>query len=239
MTKKGLNQNSKSIQKLIEIIEPDFIFNESPINRMKATNISKNITLNEKSEKLNALKEQINSIENCKLKDNSKNLTFGDGDIFSPIIIISEAPGYEEDKSGLTFQGEVGDLLKKMFLAINIELKNTYKTYSVNFRPPEDRKPTSQEIKRYSVFLKEHISIVDPKIIILLGGTAMEALTGSNNKITDERGKWREIILKNKSYPFIITFNPSYLLRYPEYKKYSWEDLKKIRQKIKDLKINI
>lgn len=239
MTKKGLNQNSKSIQKLIEIIEPDFIFNESPINRMKATNISKNITLNEKSEKLNALKEQINSIENCKLKDNSKNLTFGDGDIFSPIIIISEAPGYEEDRSGLTFQGEVGDLLKKMFLAINIELKNTYKTYSVNFRPPEDRKPTSQEIKRYSVFLKEHISIVDPKIIILLGGTAMEALTGSNNKITDERGKWKEIILKNKSYPFIITFNPSYLLRYPEYKKYSWEDLKKIRQKIKDLKINI
>ena len=239
MTKKGLNQNSKSIQKLIEIIEPDFIFNEIPINRMKATNISKNITLNEKSEKLNALKEQINSIENCKLKDNSKNLTFGDGDIFSPIIIISEAPGYEEDKSGLTFQGEVGDLLKKMFLAINIELKNTYKTYSVNFRPPEDRKPTSQEIKRYSVFLKEHISIVDPKIIILLGGTAMEALTGSNNKITDERGKWKEIILKNKSYPFIITFNPSYLLRYPEYKKYSWEDLKKIRQKIKDLKINI
>jgi len=239
MTKKGLNQNSKSIQKLIEIIEPDFIFNESPINRMKATSISKNITLNEKSEKLNALKEQINSIENCKLKDNSKNLTFGDGDIFSPIIIISEAPGYEEDRSGLTFQGKVGDLLKKMFLAINIELKNTYKTYSVNFRPPEDRKPTSQEIKRYSVFLKEHISIVDPKIIILLGGTAMEALTGSNNKITDERGKWKEIILKNKSYPFIITFNPSYLLRYPEYKKYSWEDLKKIRQKIKDLKINI
>ena len=239
MTKKGLNQNSKSIQKLIEIIEPDFIFNESPINRMKATNISKNITLNEKSEELNALKEQINSIENCKLKDNSKNLTFGDGDIFSPIIIISEAPGYEEDRSGLTFQGEVGDLLKKMFLAINIELKNTYKTYSVNFRPPEDRKPTSQEIKRYSVFLKEHISIIDPKIIILLGGTAMEALTGSNNKITNERGKWKEIILKNKSYPFIITFNPSYLLRYPEYKKYSWEDLKKIRQKIKDLKINI
>tara|TARA_B100000035_G_scaffold261639_1_gene232821 strand:- start:470 stop:1189 length:720 start_codon:yes stop_codon:yes gene_type:complete len=239
MTKKGLNQNSKSIQKLIEIIEPDFIFNESPINRMKAINISKNITLNEKSEKLNALKEQINSIENCKLKDNSKNLTFGDGDIFSPIIIISEAPGYEEDRSGLTFQGEVGDLLKKMFLAINIKLKNTYKTYSVNFRPPEDRKPTSQEIKRYSVFLKEHISIIDPKIIILLGGTAMEALTGSNDKITDERGKWKEIILKNKSYPFIITFNPSYLIRCPEYKKYSWEDLKKIRQKIKDLKINI
>ena len=65
----------------------------------------------------------------------------------------------------------------------------------------------------------------------------MESLTGTNRKIADERGKWKEIILKNKTYPFIITYNPSYLLRYPEYKKYSWEDLKNIKQKIKILKI--
>ena len=239
MTKKDLNQNSRYIEKLIKIIEPDFIFSDKPQNRIKTLNNSENIPTKEKDKKLNRLKEEINSIENCKLKINSKNLIFGDGNIFGSIMIIGEAPGYEEDTIGLTYQGEIGNLLKKMFLAININLKDIYKTYSVNFRPPDDRKPTSQEIKRYSVFLKEHISIIDPKIIILLGGTAMEALTGSNNKITDERGKWREIILKNKSYPFIITFNPSYLLRYPEYKKYSWEDLKKIRQKIKDLKINI
>ncbi len=237
MTKKALNQNSKSIQKMINIIEPDFNFSEKPLNRMKIKNISENDDLSQKSERLEELKKQINSIENCKIKINSKNLTFGDGNINSQIMIISETPGYEEDKSGLSFQGEVGDLLKKMFLAINIKLENIYKTYSVNFRPPEDRKPSSQEIKRYSVFLKEHISIIDPKIIILLGGTATEALTGSKNKITDERGKWKEIIIKNKSYLLLITFNPSYLLRYPEYKKHSWEDLKKIRQKIKDLKI--
>ena len=130
-------------------------------------------------------------------------------------------------------------LEKKMFLAININLESIYKTYSINFRPPDDRKPSSQEIKRYSVFLKEHISIIDPKIIILLGGTAMEALIGLNSKITDERGKWKEIILKNKSYPLLITYNPSYLLRYPEYKRQSWEDLKNIREQIKKLKIQI
>ena len=98
---------------------------------------------------------------------------------------------------------------------------------------------TTQEIKRYSIFLKEHISIIDPKIIILMGSTAMEAVTGLNDKITNERGKWNEIILKNKTYPIMITFSPSYLIRFPENKKFSWEDLKKIRQKIKDLNITI
>ena len=76
-----------------------------------------------------------------------------------------------------------------MLLAINIKRKDIYSTYSVNYRPPEDRKPNSQEIKRYSVFLKQHISIINPKIIILFGSTAMEAITGSNNKISNERGK--------------------------------------------------
>ena len=239
MTKRTLNQNSKSIQKLIDIIEPDFIFSEKPLNRMKTINISENVDYSQKLEKLEELKKQLNSIENCNLKINSKNLTIGDGDINSPLMVVGETPGYEEDKSGLTFQGEIGGLLKKMFSAININLESIYKTYSINFRPPDDRRPSSQEIKRYSVFLKEHISIIDPKIIILLGGTAMEALTGLNSKVTDERGKWKEIILKNKSYPLLVTYNPSYLLRYPEYKRQSWEDLKNIREQIKKLKIQI
>ena len=239
MTKRTLNQNSKSIQKLIDIIEPDFIFSEKPLNRIKTINISENVDDSQKLEKLEELKKQLNSIENCNLKINSKNLTIGDGDINSPLMVVGETPGYGEDKSGLTFQGEIGGLLKKMFSAININLESIYKTYSINFRPPDDRRPSSQEIKRYSIFLKEHISIIDPKIIILLGGTAMEALTGLNSKITDERGKWKEIILKNKSYPLLITYNPSYLLRYPEYKRQSWEDLKNIREQIKKLKIQI
>ena len=130
--------------------------------------------------------------------------------------------------------GEVGDLLKKMLNAINIKKGNIYSTYAINFRPPEDRKPTAAEIKRYSLYLQKHISIINPKIIILMGSTAMEALTGLNNKISIERGKWKEIIIKNTSYNVIITFSPSYLLRIPENKKYSWEDLKKIKQKITD-----
>jgi uracil-DNA glycosylase family 4 len=239
MTKKTLNQNAKNVQKLIQTIEPDFIFSNKPINRFKlAEKISENNNYN-KSEKLLELKDKINSIQNCNLKENSKNLILGDGDINSPVMLIGESPGEAEDLSGITFQGDTGDLLNKMLMAIDINRKKIYSTYSVNFRPPDDKKPTTQEIKRYSIFLKEHISIIDPKIIILMGSTAMEAVTGLNDKITNERGKWNEIILKNKTYPIMITFSPSYLIRFPENKKFSWEDLKKIRQKIKDLNITI
>ena len=241
MTKKTLNQNAKFVQKLEDTIEPDFVFGNKPLNRFKIINKNEdNLIQNKnKTEKLLELKKKINSIENCNLKDNSKNLILGDGDINSPIVLIGETPGEEEDSSGQSFQGNVGNLLKKMLLAINIKKEKIYSTYSINFRPPKDRKPTSQEIKRYSTFLKEHIAIINPKIIILLGSTAMEAMTGLSSKISDERGNWKEIILKNKTYPLIITFSPSYLIRFPENKKYSWEDLKKIRQKIKDLNIEI
>ena len=234
MTKKHLNQNAKYVQELINTIEPDFVFNDKPINRFKVLQNNK-----DKFKKLLDLKKQINSIENCNLKKNSKNLIMGDGDINSPIMLIGEAPGLDEDNSGLSFQSDVGALLKKMLLAININREKVYSTYSINFRPPDDRKPTGQEIKRYSIFLKEHISIIDPKIVILMGSTAMETVTGLNNKISNERGKWKEIILKNKTFPLMITFSPSYLIRFPENKKYSWEDLKKIRQKINESNIKI
>ena len=239
MTKKVINQKSKFDEKLINTIEPNFIFKDKPINRFNIVeNLDDNNQTN-KAELLEELKKQINSIENCNLKDNSQNLVLGDGNINSSIMLIGEAPGIEEDKSSTTFKGEVGELLNKMLLAIGIKRQNIYCSYAINFRPPEDRKPTTQEIKRYSVFLREHISIINPKIIILMGSSAMEAVTGINSKISSERGKWKETILKNKTYPVMISFNPSYLIRFPENKKYSWEDLKKIKQKITEMKIVI
>ena len=238
MSKKTLNQNAKYTQKLIDIIEPNFIYSEEPINRYKNI-INKKTEVFNKDDELSKLAIEINSIEDCNLKNNSNKLILGDGDFNSPLMLIGEAPGKIEEILGLTYQGEAGDLLNNMLKAINIKRKNIYSAYSVNFRTPEDRKPTSQEINRYSFFLKKHISIIDPKIIILLGGTAMQSLTGINSKVSDERGKWKEIILINKTYPLIVTYSPSYLLRFPENKKYSWEDLKKIKQKIQDLDIKI
>ena len=224
---------------MINNVQPDFIIKDKPINRFNVVENKKLDKNKEKSIQLSELREKINTIENCKLKNNSKKIIFGDGDINSSIMIIGEAPGEEEETSNHSFKGEIGLLLKKMLSAINIKIEKVYTTYSINFRPPEDRKPTSQEIKRYSIFLKEHISIINPKIIILMGSTAMEAVTGQNSKISIERGKWKEIILKNKTFPLMITFSPSYLIRFPENKKYSWEDLKKIKQKIQNLNIII
>ena len=239
MTKKVINQKGKFDEELINTIEPNFIFKNKPINRFNIVKKSNDNDQINKAQQLEKLKKLINSIENCNLKDNSQNLVLGDGNINSPIMLIGEAPGIEEDKSSKTFKGEVGELLDKMLLAIEIKRQNIYCSYAINFRPPEDRKPTSQEIKRYSVFLKEHISIINPKIIILMGSSAMEAVTGINTKISSERGKWKETILKNKTYPVMISFNPSYLIRFPENKKYSWEDLKKIKKKIDEMNIVI
>ena len=237
--KKLINQNDKLNEELINTIEANFVFDKKPINRFSAIKKESDISQRNKQDLLENLKKQLNSIDNCKLKSNSKNIVLGEGNIDSPIMLIGEAPGEIEDKVGNPFKGESGELLDKMLIAINIKRQNIYTSYAINFRPPEDRKPTSPEIKRYSNFLKEHISIINPKIIILMGSTAMEAVTGINEKISSERGKWKEIILNNNTYPLMITFNPSYLIRYPDNKKYSWEDLKKIREKVKELKLTI
>ena len=243
MSKKVINQNTNYNSELLDSIGSNFIFDENPINRLSNTsNVLEPDNIVEKIDKkkeLTLLRELLNSVENCSLKNNSQKILLGDGNIDSPIMLIGEAPGIEEDKTGISFQGEVGSLLNKMLLAINIKKENIYSTYAVNFRPPEDRKPTSVEIKKYSIFLQKHISIIQPKIIILMGSTAMESLTGLNSKITIERGKRKEVIVKNTNYNVIITFNPSYLLRVPENKKYSWEDLKLIKQKITNLNLDI
>jgi len=243
MSKKEINQNTNYDSELLNSIESNFIFDENPINRLKNTTNSlkkeNGIDQIDKEKELNELKLQINSIINCDLKDNSNKIVLGDGNINSPIMLVGEAPSIAEESAGLTFLGEAGNLLDKMLNAINIKKEKIYSTYAVNFRPPEDRKPTSKEIKRYSQFLQKQISIIKPKLIILMGSTAMESLTGLNSKISIERGKWKEVIIQNTTYNIIITFNPSYLLRAPENKKHSWEDLKKIKQKIIDLKLNI
>ena len=239
MTKKYLNQNDKYVNDLINSIEPDFIFTSKPINRFKTGEIEDKNFKKNKFEQIANLKKKINAIEDCNLKESSKGLIMGGGDIDSPVMLIGEAPGFDEECTGLPFSGKVGALLDKMLMAINIKRENIYSTYSVNYRTPEDRKPTNVEIKRYSKFLKEHISIINPNIIILMGSTAMEAITGSVSKISNERGKWKEIIIRNKTFPLMVTFSPSYLIRFPENKRYSWEDLKKIKQKIQNLNIKI
>ena len=228
--------NKKQIlnEEFLKSIESKYVFSDKPLKRIKSEDKGENIKL-----KLENLKKKISLIENCDLKKNAKQIVFGEGNFNNKIMIVGEGPGEEEDKLGNPFAGDSGNLLNKMLSAINLKRKNVYITYVVNFRPPEDRKPSSTEINRYSEFLLEHITIINPKILIIMGSTAMEALVGKNTKISTERGKWKEILIKNKTYLSIITFHPSYLLKQPEQKKYSWYDLKEIKKKIESLNINL
>ncbi len=226
------NQNDIINSELINSYEIDYIFSNKPINRFNNKPTIENI-----QSTLENLKKKIKKISNCSLKESAKQIVFGDGNQNSHLMIVGEGPGQKEDEIGKPFVGDAGILLDKMLKAINIKRKNIYITNVVNYRPPNNRKPEPAEITRYSEFLREHISIINPKILILMGSTAMEALFGNKIKITKERGLWKEVIINNKTFLCMITFHPAYLLRQPENKKYSWTDLKEIRKKIDQLNI--
>ena len=234
MIKKLINQNDIISSELINSYDIEYVFSNKSINRIKTKPKIEN-----KSQLLENLKKKILNIDNCELKNNSTQIVFNDGDYGSPIMIIGEGPGQKEDEIGKPFVGDAGALLNKMLNAINIQRNKVYITNVVNYRPPKNRKPEPIEIAKYSNFLKEHISIIDPKLLILMGSTAMEALMGSKIKISKERGSWKEIIVKQKTYLTMPTFHPAYLLRLPDQKKYSWLDLKKIRKKIDELNLKI
>ena len=234
MTLEDKNQNDIINSELINSYDIEYIFSDKPINRFKIKPI-----LEDTSKLLSDLKSEIKNIDNCELKSSATKLVFSDGDNQSQIMIIGEGPGQKEDEAGKPFVGDAGMLLNKMLKAINIERGKVYITNVVNYRPPNNRKPEPAEVSRYSNFLRKHISIIDPKILILMGSTAMESLFGSKIKITKERGNWKDIIINNKTYLCMITFHPAYLLRQPEQKKYSWIDLKEIKKKIDELNLKI
>ena len=233
---KIINTKLIKLVKYYSLINHTLIFNNKSINRYNRKNSS---TPSNKSKDLEALKTEIEEIKSCKLKENASKLVFADGNPNAKIMIIGEGPGANEDKEGLPFVGRAGQLLDKMLNAINLNRDNTYITNVVNYRPPENRKPTDQEINRYLPYLKKHINIIRPKIILLLGSTAMNAFLGQENVISKVRGKWFEITMDNLKVNFIISFHPAYLLRQPDQKKFSWIDLKMIRDKIKKLNIKI
>ena len=230
---KNINNKLTKLIKYYSLINHNLIFSNKSIDRynQKQPNIEKNKALN-----LHKLREKINDVKNCKLKENASNLVFADGNPNSKIMIIGEGPGANEDKEGLPFVGRAGQLLDKMLNAISLSRDNVYITNVVNYRPPENRKPTEEEVKRYLPFLKKHIEIIRPKIILLLGSTAMNAILLNTDVISKMRGKWYEIEINNLKFYSIVSFHPAYLLRQPDQKKLSWIDLKMIRDKFKKLK---
>ncbi len=235
MTEKINNKLIKLI-KYYNLINYDLILANKALNRYKSINSIIPSTL---SEDLQKLKSSILNIKNCELKNSATNIVFSDGNPNSKIMIIGEGPGANEDKEGLPFIGRAGQLLDKMLDSINLNRKKVYITNVVNFRPPENRRPSDKEIERYLPYLIRHVEIINPKILILLGSTALNTLIGNKEVISKVRGKWIEKKVGNCMVSIIVSFHPAFLMRQPEQKKMAWIDLKMIRKKISDLKIKI
>jgi len=212
----------------------NLIYNNKAINRYKKDNFEISA---DKAENLERLKKSIGAIKNCSLKSSAKNIVFCDGNPKSKIMLVGEAPGSNEDQEGLPFVGRAGALLDKMLASININRKNVYISNIINYRPPENRRPTDEEVNRYIPFIKKHIEIINPKILVLLGSTAMNALIGNDIVISKARGKWIDKEFGSCKTSVIITFHPAFLMRQPAQKKMAWIDLKMIRDKKAKLKI--
>ena len=214
--------------KYFNLINHNLVYNNKAINRYKKDNFE---ISPDKANNLEKLKKSISQVKNCTLKKNAKNLVFSDGNPKSKIMLIGEAPGANEDEEGLPFVGRAGALLDKMLSAIDLDRKKVYISNIINFRPPDNRRPTEEEIERYLPFIIKHIEIINPKILVLLGSTAMNALIGNEVVISKMRGKWIEKKFGNCKTSVIITFHPAFLMRQPAQKKMAWIDLKMIRDK--------
>ena len=233
MSKKNISHSVKLLQ-YYKFINHNLIYNNTAINRYKKSHFE---IAKDKIDSLETLKKSIKNLKNCDLKKTAKNLVFSDGNPKSKIMFIGEAPGANEDEEGLPFVGRAGILLDKMLASINLDRTKIYISNIINYRPPDNRRPTDEEIKRYLPFITKHIEIINPKILVLLGSTAMNALIGNEVVISKMRGKWLNKKFGNCNTSVIVTFHPAFLMRQPAQKKMSWIDLKMIRDKKTNLKI--
>ena len=231
---KKINKNTIKLIEFYNYINYNLIYNNKAINRYKKDIFE---ISGDKAESLEKLKRSISNINNCALKKNATNIVFSDGNPKSKIMIVGEGPGSNEDQEGLPFVGRAGALLDKMLASINLDRKSVYITNVVNYRPPENRRPTEQEVEKYLPYLTKHIEIISPKIIILLGSTAMNAIVGSEEVISKVRGKWIDKKFGKCITSIIVTFHPAFLMRQPMQKKMAWIDLKMIKEKKYKLKI--
>ena len=231
---KKINTKTIKLIKFYNFINYNLIYNNKAINRYKkdAFEIS-----GDKAKKLEKLKKSISNIKNCELKKSAANIVFADGNPKAKIMLIGEGPGSNEDQEGLPFVGRAGALLDKMLASIDLNRKNVYITNVVNYRPPENRRPTEEEIAKYLPYLKKHIEIINPKILVLLGSTALNTLIGNEVVISKARGQWIEKQFGECKTSVIITFHPAFLMRQPAQKKMAWIDLKMIREKKSKLRI--
>jgi DNA polymerase len=178
------------------------------------------------------LHEIVTDFEGCLLKKTATNTVFAHGNPNSKIMLIGEAPGANEDLQGIPFCGDSGKLLDNIIKSVGLDRTNVYITNTIFWRPPGNRRPSEEEVEICLPFVEKHIALINPKLIVLVGGTASFALFGDLGPITKQRQKILQYTNKYLEKPIASTviFHPSYLLRQPSQKKLAWYDMLKIKK---------
>ncbi len=183
------------------------------------------------------LKTALENFDGCELKRFAKHTVFADGNPAGHIMFIGEAPGRDEDEQGLPFVGRAGKLLDHMLAAAGLDRTKVYITNVLNWRPPQNRDPTPEEAAACLPFLRRHIELAAPEIIILLGAVAVRHVLGLTDGIMRLRGKWKIYQGGGRAIPVMPTLHPAYLLRQPSAKRLAWRDMLAIMEKAKALNI--
>jgi uracil-DNA glycosylase len=182
------------------------------------------------------LKAALTAFDGCTLKRTATNTVFADGVAEGGIMLIGEAPGRDEDRIGRPFVGRAGQLLDKMLASIGLDrAHNAYITNVINWRPPDNRDPTPEEAAACLPFLRRHIELANPQLIILLGAVAARHVVGVSDGIMKLRGRWLEYRVGSSMVPLMPTLHPAYLLRQPAHKKLAWRDLLAVKEKMQKL----
>ncbi len=208
-----------------------------PINHSLAAAIGHARKLADEATSLADLEKAVREFDGCAIKRTATNTVFCDGNPEARIMLIGEAPGAQEDIQGIPFCGPSGQLLDKMIGAIGYDRKRAYITNTLFWRPPGNRQPNAEELAICQPFVQKHIALIDPLLLVLVGGTATKAVLGTEQGITRLRGKkfTYHTPYSDKEYPVAIIYHPSYLLRQPAQKRATWQDLLAIKAQMESL----
>jgi uracil-DNA glycosylase len=179
----------------------------------------------ERCTRLVLLAEEVRSCTRCGLHERRKQTVFARGNPFAELCFVGEGPGADEDAQGQPFVGKAGQLLDKMIAAMGYQRDEVYICNIVKCRPPENRKPEPSEMAECMPYLTSQLALIKPKVIVALGATALQGLTGASGGIIRSRGTWK---LYKGTIPVMPTFHPAYLLRTPDAKRDVWNDLKAV-----------
>jgi len=181
------------------------------------------------------LERILGAYDGCGLKLRATQLVFADGNPEAEIMLIGEAPGAEEDRQGKPFVGKSGQLLDRMLGAIGLDRTKVYIANTVPWRPPGNRTPTPEEMALCLPFLHRQVELVAPKLVMTLGGPAMQTVFSTTTGILKMRGRWSEVGVGNHRVMAMPTLHPAYLLRNPSAKHHAWRDLLSLRMKMDEM----